>query len=61
MIWILPGVAILVGTGVLFWFWLPRQNRHPLVTSKEIARYVPLLIIAGVAFGLGLIFQGASH
>jgi len=61
MIWILAGVAILVGTGVLFWFCLPRNNRQPFITSNEIARYVPVIFIVGVACGLALIFQGASH
>ena len=61
MILISAGVVVLLGTGALFWLCLPREGREPLVTSNEAARYVPIVIIAGVACGLALIFTGASH
>ena len=55
----LAGVAVLIGTGFIFWNCIPHNGKVPrLIESTEVARYIPLAVIAGVALGLALIAGG---
>jgi len=53
---ILLGIGVLIVTCVAFWFCIPNAGKMPrLIANKEVAPYIPVLLIAGIALGISLI------
>ena len=56
---IICGVALIIVTGAVFWYLLPRNGRvHPLVNALDGGSMITLAIMTLFTIGLVMIFAG---
>lgn len=55
------GVAVLVGTALLFWRALPRDGKVHAIVGTPAEPYFAIMFVTGLAFGIGMMVLGAAQ
>jgi hypothetical protein len=58
MVYILIGIALLVGTAALFWRFLPRNGECHWLARSAWAPYLGIAFTSGFAFGIAVTVTG---